>query len=129
MKLSWFLTSLCKILKGLPHYRYLATTPERKMRVSTFPRPKSDPNLFKVSGNDRARAVPVPLDEPVVHGGEYTVRPNREESMTFLKKLFTHQQEGAKTTLSPFMSPPDSPRCKCLLLVGTICYIFCLTRI
>ena len=78
--------------KGLPHYRYLVpSSPERKKPISSIPRPKSDPNLFKPASRG-PRSTSVPIDEPGVHGGEYTVRPNMEESMTFLKKLFTHQK-------------------------------------
>jgi hypothetical protein len=98
------------LTKGLPHYRYLVPSSERK---PTMPRPKSDSNLFKPS-QAKSKSVQVSLDEPGVHGGEYTVRPNMEESMTFLKKLFSHQQEGGRT-LPHMMSPPDSPSCKLLV--------------
>lgn len=46
-------------------------------------------------------------NEPGVHGGEYPVRPNMQESMVFLKKLFSHQQEGSQFT--SLLSPPDNP--------------------
>ncbi|GKZ00061.1 hypothetical protein MPSEU_000959500 [Mayamaea pseudoterrestris] len=40
-----------------------------------------------------------------VHGGEYSVRPNMQESMVFLKKLFTQQPKDD----AAMFSPPDSP--------------------
>jgi hypothetical protein len=45
-----------------------------------------------------------------VHGGAYSVRPNMQESMVFLRKLFTqqHQHEG-KTPFPNLLSPPDDP--------------------
>jgi hypothetical protein len=46
-------------------------------------------------------------DEAGVHGGKYSIRPN--ESMVFLRKLFTHQQEGGRGLASSLRSPPDSP--------------------
>lgn len=49
-------------------------------------------------------------DERGVHGGEYSVRPNMQESMVFLRKLFTHQhQDGGKASFPNLLSPPDSP--------------------
>ena len=49
-------------------------------------------------------------DERGVHGGEYSVRPNMQESMVFLRKLFSHQKpEGTNASYSNLMSPPDSP--------------------
>lgn len=41
-----------------------------------------------------------------VHGGEYSTRPNMQESMVFLRKLFSHQQEN---TFANVLSPPDGP--------------------
>jgi hypothetical protein len=48
-----------------------------------------------------------PEDERGVHGGEYSVRPNMQESMVFLRKLFTHQHEGK--SFPNLLSLPDSP--------------------
>jgi hypothetical protein len=49
-------------------------------------------------------------DEAGVHGGKYSIRPNmQQESMVFLRKLFTHQQEGGRGLASSLRSPPDSP--------------------
>lgn len=95
----------------LPHYRDLVPVTPRE--GPAFSRIRSDPNLnsrirspsnihanrHSTSGRD--------LDEPV-HGGEYSVRPNMEESMTFLKKLFSHHQESG-TTFPTLLSPPDNP--------------------
>lgn len=47
-------------------------------------------------------------EERGVRGGEYSVRPGMQESMVFLKKLFSHQQDGMKSFPS-LMSPPDGP--------------------
>ena len=49
-------------------------------------------------------------DHETVHGGEYSVRPNMQESMVFLRKLFSqqHQHEG-KTQFQNLLSPPDDP--------------------
>jgi hypothetical protein len=87
----------------LPHYRDLVPLPKGQ----PFSRPRSDPNLSNSERKKKSR-FDLPLDEPGVHGGIYTVRPNLEESMTFLKKLFSHQQE-AGTTFNTLLSPPDSP--------------------
>lgn len=48
-------------------------------------------------------------DERGVHGGEYSVRPNMQESMVFLRKLFTHQHEGTGNFPGNQFSPPDGP--------------------
>jgi len=59
-------------------------------------------------------------EERGVHGGEYSVRPNMQESMVFLRKLFSHQkQEGSNASYSNLMSPPDSPLRKSILVVGS----------
>lgn len=43
-----------------------------------------------------------------VHGGEYSVRPNMQESVDFLRKLFIHQREGGDTPgMGSMVSPPD----------------------
>lgn len=56
----------------------------------------------------QGRLKSVDGDEAGVHGGEYSSRPNMQESMVFLRKLFTHQQEGGRG-LPSLRSPPDSP--------------------
>jgi Zinc-ribbon, C4HC2 type len=51
-------------------------------------------------------------DERGVRGGEYGVRPNVQESMVFLRKLFTHQQQeggGGGGGYAGLISPPDGP--------------------
>lgn len=49
-------------------------------------------------------------EERGVHGGEYSVRPNMQESMVFLRKLFSHQKQvRGNVSFSNLMSPPDSP--------------------
>ena len=45
--------------------------------------------------------------DEAVHGGEYSVRPSRQESVIFLKKLFSHQQDGP--SYQNLVSPPDAP--------------------
>jgi hypothetical protein len=92
-------------LSNLPHYRDLL--PVSPNRENLFSRTRSDPNLFN-SESQKKLLFDASMDEPGVHGGNYTVRPNMEESMTFLKKLYSHQQE-AGTTFSTLLSPPDSP--------------------
>ena len=85
--------------KGLPHYRYLGQSPVQ----AEMQRTKSDTNIAqRMSKKYRAS-----LDEPGVHGGEYSIRPNMEESMTFLKKLFSHHQDSGGGFL-----PPDNPLSK-----------------
>jgi hypothetical protein len=53
---------------------------------------------------ERKKKYSVISDEDPVHAGAYSVRPSRNESLVFLKKLVTHQQT--------MISPPDSPLCK-----------------
>lgn len=75
-----------------------------------MPRTQSDPNLgFKMI----AQRLRPSMDEPGVHGGEYSVRPHMEDSMKFLKKLFTHQQQDASGAFPNMLSPPDNPLRKC----------------
>ncbi|KAL3918200.1 MAG: hypothetical protein SGILL_004350 [Bacillariaceae sp.] len=90
---------------SLPHYRDLMSVSPK--RGQSFSRTRSDPNLSKSDRRKKSR-FDVPMDEPGVHGGHYTVRPKMEENMTFLKKLFTHQRE-AGTTFPTLLIPPDSP--------------------
>ncbi len=98
----------------LPHYRDLV--PATPKDGQSFSRMRSDPNLHSWLRTDlkitstRQTASEQDIDEPV-HGGEYSVRPNMEESMTFLKKLFSHHQESG-TTFPTLLSPPDNPVCK-----------------
>jgi len=66
---------------------------------SSFSRTMSVPNLSMMSEIDKR------MDDP-------PFRENMEESMTFLKKLFTHQQEGGITFPTTLLSPPDSKICK-----------------
>lgn len=103
--------------RQLPHYRDLV--PATAMRRQSFSRTRSDPNL----NSSRQVSSKFDLDQPV-HGGEYSVRPNMEESMTFLRKLFSHHQE-AGTTFPTLLSPPDSPVCKLLFYVLSSRHIFC----
>jgi hypothetical protein len=87
---------------GLPQSRFIVTSARK------------GPNLDKVSR--RAANIDFQAEERGVHGGEYSVRPNMQESMTFLQKLFSHQQGGG-TTFPTLQSPPDSPLCKFLLAI------------
>ena len=66
---------------------------------STFSRTMSVPNLSYSAQTDK------PIDD-------LPLRENMEESMTYLKKLFTHQQEGGITFPTTLLSPPDSKICK-----------------
>jgi hypothetical protein len=94
-------TSMGKLV--LPHYRDLVST----QRGGTFARTRSDPNISQTD-KQRKPCIDQTKDEPGVHGGHYTVRPNIQESMTFLNKLYSHQKE-AGTTFPTLISPPDSP--------------------
>lgn len=103
----------------LPHYRDLVPATPRD--GPSFSRTRSDPNLNSTIRSEsnadakRHSASEHDIDEPV-HGGEYSVRPNMEESMTFLRKLFSHHQESG-TTFPTLLSPPDNPVCKLIFLV------------
>lgn len=98
-------------MAALPSYRRLAPSPQRAGQGSRI---QSEP-IFQVINNNNtpsstSRNILQIENEPGVHGGVAPVRPNMQESMVFLRKLFSHQQEG-----NPFpnlMSPPDSPMCK-----------------
>jgi len=57
----------------------------------------------KVAHNSDTRES---FEDATVRGGEMAVRPNRQESMVFLKKLFN--QQGA-SVVSGMASPPDAP--------------------
>jgi hypothetical protein len=67
--------------------------------------------LVKLSARkqEQKKKYSVVSDEDPVHAGAYSVRPSKNESMVFLKKLVTHQQDQQLQTL---ISPPDSPLCK-----------------
>jgi hypothetical protein len=80
-----------------------------------LPSPGKAKPLHKVSSSPMLASVPlqgrlqrIDGDEAGVHGGEYSIRPNMQESMVFLRKLFTHQQDGGRGFPS-LRSPPDSP--------------------
>jgi hypothetical protein len=51
-------------------------------------------------------------EERGVHNGEFSVRPNVQDSMVFLRKLFTHQREGGDA-VNKLLSPPDGRLRKC----------------
>jgi hypothetical protein len=88
---------------GLPRYRALVASPEN---TKSLQRTSSSPMLESLPMQGRLKSVDG--DEAGVHGGEYSIRPNMQESMVFLRKLFTHQQEGGRG-LPSLRSPPDSP--------------------
>ena len=71
-------------------------------------RPRSESNLASLEAKKSPKRSIYPPIEPGVDSFDHGVRPNMEESMTFLKKLFTHQQEGGGGFPS-LLSPPDSP--------------------
>lgn len=123
-------------LEALPHYRYLLNSPTRIPGLGEqFPplvRTKSDGNLEKkfkrnydanatitARTNDSFRRM---IRDAGFQGGEGNVRPNMEESMKFLKKLFTQPQEGGPSGFSTGLSPPDRPRhCECISLREPLC--------
>ncbi|CAB9515260.1 GATOR complex protein WDR59 [Seminavis robusta] len=82
--------------RGLPSYRGLSSP--------TKSRSNSDPLLPSLAPGKKVHME----NEPGVHGGEYAVRPNMQESMVFLRKLFSHQQEG-NAFPQTLLSPPDNP--------------------
>jgi hypothetical protein len=98
----------CLLYTGSIHRRHLI--PPSRVQPPTLPRIMSDPNMNKGARRQTPKNINFRQDEPGVHGGEYSVRPNMEESMTFLRKLFTHQQGGG--AFPTLLSPPDSPQCK-----------------
>lgn len=71
-------------------------------------RSSSDPMLDAIAPGKKVHIE----NEPGVHGGEYAVKPNMQESMLFLRKLFSHQQEGGNTFPPSLLSPPDNPQSK-----------------
>ena len=76
-------------------------------RLTSPPR-QQNKGLWNKSSKD---CIYPAYDEQGVHGGEYSVRPNVQESMVFLRKLFTHQKDGAES-VSKLISPPDAPHSK-----------------
>jgi hypothetical protein len=98
--------------KGLPPYRFLV--PPSTEPSAQIHRASSDSILrhFKSPGTHNTGQFK--YSERGVHGGEYSVRPNMQESMIFLKKLFTQQQLEGGNPLGPgqLFSPPDGPMCK-----------------
>jgi hypothetical protein len=94
----------------LPSYRFFVPPPENKidgfgrtgaLHLNTFLRISPQANV---------------ADRETVHRGEYSVRPNMEESMVFMKKLVSRQQEGGEA-YPGFRSPPDGPM-RTLAIVG-----------
>jgi hypothetical protein len=76
-------------------------------KVETMTRMSSD-SLIKAMPYLTGRRVD--SDKETVHGGEYSVRPNMKESMVFLKKLYTHQNQHKGGPGYPgLQSPPDGP--------------------
>jgi hypothetical protein len=82
---------------------------------SIMPRMQRFPSLGLASLSDTrsnsqlghaATSYKVARDE-AVHGGEYSVRPSRLESLVIFKKLFTHQHDGP--SYQNIVSPPDAP--------------------
>ena len=96
----------CTFVANQTQQGYMFSSARRQIGL---PRPKSDPNLNKGTPQT-SKTLNYRQDEPGVHGGEYSVRPNIDESMTFLRKLFTHQQAGA--AFPTLLSPPDNPQSK-----------------
>lgn len=86
--------------QGLTSYRRLAPSPQK---LSSSARHSSDPLLPTMTSSASKFQIE---NEHGVHGGVETTRPNMQESMVFLRKLFSHQQDG-----NAFSSlvPPDSP--------------------
>lgn len=74
----------------------LARTPKKD--TSSLSRTMSVPELSRVSGVNKTMGPPL--------------RENMEESVTFLNKLFSHQQESDLNFPTTLLSPPDSRMCK-----------------
>ena len=90
---------------GLPRYRNLV--PSSRGHRSGASAELGVPSLGPV-GATRGPGISEDEEERGVHGGEYPVRPNMQESMVFLKKLFTHHQDSARPGRGA-LSPPDGP--------------------
>ena len=74
---------------------------QHRMRKKTL----SSSRTISVPDLSRVSEINNPMEDP-------PFRENMEESMTFLKKLFSHQQEGNITFPTTLQSPPDSRICK-----------------
>ncbi len=61
-------------------------------------------------------------DERGVHNGEFSVRPSVQDSMVFLRKLFTHQREGGDA-VNKLLSPPDGRLRKCFEYIVYIIFL------
>jgi hypothetical protein len=81
-----------------------ATTAMTTTTVSSLPRVKSESHMKNLHRNMGLESN----DERGVHGGIPSARPGMQESMIFLRKLFTHQHDGGDQIPS-LLSPPDSP--------------------
>lgn len=66
---------------------------------------RSDPLLNK-EGVSEEEDFRQNFDNTAVRDGELTSRPNRQESMVFLRKLFNHQGDRRYSAMT---SPPDAP--------------------
>lgn len=110
----------CATHLGLPNYRYLSnTTSGTSPGFSSIVRTKSDGNLEKkFRQNYDANTTISPstgeslrrmMKESGLQGSGSSVRPNMEESIKFLKKLFTQPHEGGTAGFSTVFSPPDRP--------------------
>jgi hypothetical protein len=102
--------------------RLHTTSPERVHSDSNINwRRISTGDLSKAYDNNRKSPTPmapvVDFDlERGVHGGEYSVRPDQQESMVFLRKFFMNQQQQEHkgyppnaSTYSGFLTPPENP--------------------
>jgi hypothetical protein len=83
------------------------------------------PPLPRIKSDSHMRSLQKHLgveshDERGVHGGIPSTRPGMQESMVFLRKLFTHQHDGGNQMPTLF-SPPDSPMRKSTLLAQVSC--------
>jgi len=90
--------------------------PSRGDDPTMMQRVRSDPMLLQPTpGSQQIKnKYAVGSDDDPVHAGAYSKRPNRNESLVFLKKLVSHQRERGDRQLQSLMSPPDSPLCECL---------------
>lgn len=123
-----------KSMTSLPRYRFLVpladgkySAVQGKLLTDRVPRAVSESMMNGMQNKamiDRRMGVSPESDlERGVHNGEYSVRPNMQESMVFLKKLFTqqHHEGGSAAPRSSMFSPPDSPMCKFRLVSISVC--------
>jgi hypothetical protein len=111
-----------KTATSLPRYRFLVPPVDSSTAsydTNPLARAASDPawHLKHYHANKNLPVSGLLHEDDIergVHGGEYSVRPNMQESMVFLKKLFTQQQKDERLSVShaAMFSPPDSPMCK-----------------